>query len=354
MIPYLWLLVFVTVTAFFGRRSGSRLIRWGSVAVVGAALVAFAGLRDRSIGTDTETYLSHFYASDRFSIVFERQDFAYYVLSWIARSLSDDYAALLLLIGAVVVVGYMSAIVRLVRRYETALYLFVALSVYTFFFNGARQGIAAAICFAAIPYLLERRLWPYMGLVLMAATFHRSALIALPLYWLASRDVRWTRLVGVGIATVVTVVFLGLFVGLAAELLSDKYARYAEAGEGGGKVWVTYLVGQGALLYFFRRVVSDSDGRYGRLLNIYLVGLVPALASTLSSVDPSGLLRLHLYFSPVAILLWPMVFQQFGTSALRGLLSSGFFAVTLAFFIMTTSTFSKLVPYRINTGLFAW
>ncbi|MBJ6984218.1 EpsG family protein [Luteimonas sp. MC1750] len=354
MIPYLLLLLFVVVVSYVGRRSGSYGVRRISLFVVGAALVLFAGLRDRRIGTDTGTYIRHFHASESIDIVGERQDWGYYLLSWFARTLSESYAVLLLLIAVVVVVCYMTTITRVVRRYETAIYLFVALSVYTFFFNGARQGIAAAICFLALPFLLERRLWPYIALIAVAATFHRTALIALPLYWLASPQVGWRRLSGIGVATAATVAFLGVFVGLAAELLSDRYARYADAGEGGGEVWVAYLVGQGAMLYWFKSIVPDRNGWYARLLNIYLVGLVPAVASTLSSVDPSGILRLHLYFSPVAILLWPMVFERLGTTPLRGLLALGFGGVTFAFFFLTTSTFSGLAPYRLNTSIFAW
>lgn len=353
MTPYLLLLLFVTVTAYAGRCSGDRGVRRVSLVIVGAVLVGFAGLRDRRVGTDTGTYLMHFYASGDFSIVFERTDFGYYILSWFARSLSDSYAVLLMLIASIVVTAYLFAIVRLSKRYETAIYVFVALSVYTFFFNGARQGIAAAICFAALPFLLERRVWPYIGLVLLATSFHRTALIALPLYWMASREVRWTRLLGLGVATAAAVGFLGVFVPLAAELLSDKYAQYAEVGEGGGEVWVTFFVGQGALLYGLKNYVPDPDGRYARLLNIYLVGLVPSLASTLSSVDPSGLLRLHLYFSPVSILLWPMVFQSIKTPFERTLLSMGFLMITFAFFVLTTSTFSKLSPYYLNSSVFA-
>lgn len=354
MIPYLSLLIFVTAMTYLGRRSGDKVIHRFCLTVVGGALVLFAGLRDLRIGTDTGTYIRHFYASESFDIVSERQDIGYYVLSWLARWLSDSYAVLLVLIALIVVVCYMVTITRVVRRYETALYLFVALSVYTFFFNGARQGLAAAICFLAIPFLLERRLWPYLALVAVAATFHKSALVTLPLYWVASTQVRWTRLVILGFATLLTVAFLSVFVGLAADILSDKYARYADAGKGGGEVWMTYLVAQGALLYLFKTFVPDPDGRYARLLNIYLVGLVPAIASTLSAVDPSGILRLHLYFSPVAILLWPMVLAQVKTTAVRGLFLLGFVTVTLTFFVLTTSTFSHLVPYQLNKSIFIW
>ncbi|MHB8978809.1 MAG: EpsG family protein [Trichloromonadaceae bacterium] len=344
----------MTATAYLGRNSGDKVAHRFCLVVVGGALILFAGVRDQSIGTDTGTYVRHFYASESFDTIFERQDFGYYVLSWFARWLSESYSVLLVLIALIVVVCYMVTITRVVKRYEVALYLFVALSVYTFFFNGARQGIAAAICFLAIPFLLERRLWPYLVLVALAATFHRTALITLPLYWIASSQIRWTRLAILGFMTSLTIAFLGVFVRLAADILSNKYAKYSDAGDGGGEVWMAYLVAQGALLYLFKTFVPDLDGRYARLLNIYLVGLVPAVASTFSAVDPSGIMRLHLYFSPVAILLWPMVFWQFRTAAARGLLLLGFVAITLTFFVLTTSTFSHLVPYQLNESIFTW
>lgn len=355
MIPYLLLLLFVVVVAYLGRRAGNEVVRRISIGAVMLALVAFAGLRDSAVGTDTGTYVRQFRFSESFATVAERgNEVGYGLLRWLARNISESYSVLLLMIAAIVVACYVPTIVKLTRRYETALFLFITLGVYTFFFNGARQGIAAAICFAALPFLLERRLIPYLLMVALAALFHQTALIALALYPLASQRVHWTRLVALGVATVVLVVFLQVFVDFAAALLDDKFAAYAIEGEGGGQVWVAFLLGQGVMLYLFKDTVRDPEGHYGRLLNIYLIGLVPALASTLSGVNPSGLLRLHLYFSSVAILMWPMVFLQFRTTPLRGLVALGFAGVTLLFFLLTTSTFSNLTPYRVNQEIAAW
>lgn len=354
MIPYLLLLLFVTITAYAGRCSGDRVVRRASLVSVAAVLVAFAGLRDHIVGTDTGNYVRRFLASDSTAILFRDNEIGYNALSWFARSLSDSYAVLLTLIALIVVSCYVTTIVRVVRRYETALFVFITLGVYTFFFNGARQGIAAALCFLAIPFLLQRRLVLYVLLVIVAVLFHQTAVVALPLYYLASQEVRWRRLAMIGFATLVVVAFLQVFVNLAADLLDDKYAVYADAGEGGGKVWVAFLLGQGALLYFFKSLARESNGSYARLLNIYLVGLVPVLASTLSGINPSGLLRLHLYFSSTAILMWPMVFRQFGAAPLKGLLALGFFAGTITFFTLTTMSFSNLAPYRINSDIASW
>ena len=355
MTSYLLLLFFVVVVAYLGRRSGSKPLRRASLALVTLTLIAFAGLRDYRVGTDTGNYVRMFGFSESFESVTEQEtEIGYNFLAWLARNFSDSYSALLLLIAAVAVVCYVPTIVRLTRRYETGLYLYITLGTYTFSFNGARQGIAAAICFAALPFLLQRRWLPYLLMVGAAALFHQTAWIALVLYPLASARVNWQRLLLLGAGTVVLVAFLQVFVGFAATLLDDRFAAYAEESDGGGMIWVAFLLGQGALLYLFKGRVHDPERYYVRLLNIYLIGLVPALASTLSGVNPSGLLRLHLYFSSVAILMWPMVFLQLRSVSPRALIAFGFMVVTMLFFLLTTSTFSGLTPYRLNAEIVGW
>lgn len=352
MLPYINLLLFVTVLSYIGRRFGSAAFRRLSITIVALTLIFFSGWRNYTVGTDTETYIWYFYTIDNLDDILEQQDKGYYLLMWLAQQLSDNYAILLLLVASIVVICYFSTILRVVKRYETSIFLFITLSIYTFSFNGIRQGIAAALCFLALPFLLDRKKWPYIALVVLAFNFHPTALINLPLYWLASPQINVRRLIIIALATLVTIVFLNVFVGLATEFLSDKYADYAQAGDGGGRTWVAFLVCQGLVLYYFKDLIPDSNVWYARLLNIYMIGLIPAIASTLSGVNPSGLLRLHLYFSSMAILLWPMVFYQIRSPALRLLLTVGFLGVTVIFFIMTTSSFSDLTPYQFNTRYF--
>jgi hypothetical protein len=352
MIPYILVLLFVVPIAYLGRVSNDGLLRRLSLGLVAFVLVAFAGLRDRTIGTDIGNYIFRFVRSESASSITRDTEIGYNFLSWLARGLSDSYAVLLTMIAIIVVGCYLSTMVRLVRRYETALFIFICLGVYTFFLNGARQGVAAAICFAALPFLLERRAIPYFLTVVVAALFHHSALIALPLYYLASSRMDLSRLLLIAAALVASIGFLQLFVQLAAQLLSDKYSAYAQQHEGGGEVFAAFLLCQGILFFTLKRKIRDPEGHYIRLLNIYLIGLVPVLASTVSSVNPSGLLRLHLYFSPVAILMWPMIFLRMGSSAERGFITTMFLGLMILFFVLTTATFSNLTPYRFNQELF--
>ena len=352
MTPYVILLFTVVFIAYTGRLYGGRLGRFFSLVIIILLLSLFAGIRNETVGSDTDTYVALFMRYGSFDNIWRTQEYAYNALVVIASSISNNYSALLILTALIVVNCYVLTILRLTKRYETALFLFITLGSYTFFFNGARQGIAASICFFAIPWLLDRKPKQYFTLIGLAFLFHNSALVAVPLYFLAVPRVGLRQIFSVIIGTVVFSLFLRVFVGFAADLLDDKYAAYADATDGGGGVTAAFLIIQGVLLYLFRPNTLECNRKYQRLLNIYIIGLIPVVAAMVSNVNPSGLLRLHLYFSSTAILLWPMIFMSWKDTPKRTLVSLSFIIFLLIYFLLTVGTFSSLTPYIINQSIF--
>lgn len=286
---------------------------------------------------------------DAFSFRLEK-GFGFIVLA--GSLLSEGYAAYLFIIALLSVVFYFAPIIKLVPRYEVAIFVFIALGFYTFSFNGARQGIAVAICFSALPWLLERRVVFYFFTIAIATLFHKTALIALPLYFVAANQVGWRQLLLIIFGSVLLSISLSSFAQLAALLIDKKFASYGQAGEGGGEVKVAFLLGQAVLLLYFKKQVGHDNISYCRLLNIYLIGLAPALASVVGSVNPSGVLRLSIYFSHTVILLWPMVFMSFRRIENKVIFAVSFSIVAMAYFVLTTSTFSNLTPYQFNSEMF--
>lgn len=350
MTPYILVMILTVAIAHFGRISNDTVTRRFSIGAVTFALVAFAGLRSVRVGTDTGAY-KYFFTRSQIPGALDGVESGFRVLLWGIRSWTDSFPAVLLATALIVIGLYIVTILRTTPRYETAIFVYLTLGTFTFFFNGARQGIAAAICFAALPFVLQRRPFAYLSVIALASLFHQTAWIAAIIYIVASPRVGFARLALLAGATILTVAFLQIFVNFAADLLDDKYVVYAEAGEGGGVVWVAFLVCQGVALYMFRNVVRPSREYYDRLLNIYLFGLVPALASTISGVNPSGVLRLHIYFSSVSILLWPVVFYYLNHSPNRFIISLGFLSVAFLFFVLSTSSFSDLTPYSLTSEL---
>lgn len=352
MIPYLVVLILAVVITHLGRRYCSKASERLILLFVGLLLVFFAGFRSRSVGTDTGTYIAMLESVTSLEEALTYHvELGYSLLILASSSLSSGYAVMLTMIAMIVVFSYLFTLVRFTERYETALFLFITLGSYTFFFNGARQGIAAAICFLALPLLLERKALYYFLLIGLATFFHKTALLAIPLYFLARSRVGWRELLFVLVGAGVMAFFLSIFAQLAAGLIDERYASYGQEGEGGGHVKVAFLFGQGVIFLLLRKDVSDPKGYYAKLLSIYLIGLVPAIASVIGSVNPSGILRLSAYFEHTAILLWPMVFISFKNEWTRAIISIAFLLVAVAYFILTTTGFSDLTPYRINPGL---
>lgn len=353
MTPYLLVLFVATTATYFGRVSGSVGIQRASLVAVAIFLICFAGFRDYHVGTDTGNYVYNFYRSHSLKEAqLGNMEFGYVAFVWLTRLLSDNYAVLLLSIAAIVVAFYLSTIVRFVDRYEFGVYLFIVFGSYTWLFNGARQAIAGAICFWALRFVINRRLVPYVACIAAAMLFHKTAIVALPIYFLATPDLKLKRLISLAAAIVLFAVFIRIFVGIASQFLDDRFAGYSAQKSRGGEVVTAYLTGEAGLFLWLRRRITVNLDLYDKFLNIYLVALVPAYVTVISSVDPSGLMRLATYFSGAEILLWPMIFREIRRTRQRALVGLSFLAVTIAYFILTTDGFANLTPYRMNGGLF--
>ena len=68
-----------------------------------------------------------------------------------------------------------------------SLLLFLLVSYFTMI-NGIRQVLAGAVIFLALPCLRDRKFIPYALLALLGASFHASALIMLPMYFVLSGE----------------------------------------------------------------------------------------------------------------------------------------------------------------------
>lgn len=64
-------------------------------------------------------------------------------------------------------------------------YLFVALTFFATSMNFVRQSIAASIILWCYPFLKQKKIVPYMLLVLLACSFHYTAVIMVPVYFFA-------------------------------------------------------------------------------------------------------------------------------------------------------------------------
>ena len=81
---------------------------------------------------------------------------------------------------------FLIAIYQQADSFAFSFFLFMAFGYYFQSFNTVRYYLALAIAVVAIPYVLRREWLKFILLVVLGATLHKSILVVIPLYFLAS------------------------------------------------------------------------------------------------------------------------------------------------------------------------
>ena len=108
----------------------------------------------------------------------------YLLLNWVVSLLGGDYRIFLFVFHFLLTVLVFVWIGRYSASPWLSVFLFLTLQYFALSMNFLRQALAAAIAIWAYPFLKKRRFLPACGLVLLAACFHRTALVMLPLCFL--------------------------------------------------------------------------------------------------------------------------------------------------------------------------
>ncbi len=106
-----------------------------------------------------------------------------------------------------------------------SLYLFVTMGYFFSSFNILRQFIAVSILFAGFRFLKEGRFVPYLALVLVAMTFHKTAIVMIPLYFLVRLRLKQSYMITLGL---LGLCILPLQSRLTPFLVNTFYPQYAD------------------------------------------------------------------------------------------------------------------------------
>ncbi len=319
-------------------------------------MVLVAGLRNYNVGTDTPNYVGFFTdiltLSDALQYGFNHGEYGFWIFTWLMRTISDQFAIFFIAIAIIVVGCYQWTIVKYSANWSISFFVFITMGFYSFFFNGARQGIACAIFALAIGPLLERNSMAYIGYVLLAFLFHKTALMMLPVYLIFDNNISIKKnllILGVGVAGSAAfqrIVVLGTQV-------DDRYSTFGNTSEGGGYFTSGFTVVLGIFFFLFKKYVHTERERYGLFLNMFLFGAMISLSSAILSVNPSGFLRFAMYFNVSAIFLWAIVYENIVSRSSRMFFGYFFSTCYIVMFYLMTERFSHLVPYTFNPAISA-
>lgn len=283
-----------------GSATVQRLVWWG----VGLLFTLLIGLRYQ-VGADWGNYLDFY---DRVLWVplqdaMKLNDPGYMALNWLAGLVGGEIYLVNLACGAVMMAG----LVTFARRQPLpwlALLVAVPYIIIVTAMGYTRQSVALGFELLALVALMDAKLRRFVFFIICGALFHKSAMLLLPLAFLASsRNRVWTLM---------WVSLTGAAMGVAIlfdhyEILWQNYVKDQMVSEG-GPIRVAMNALPAALLLLFRKRLMP-DGEAGRLwfwMAVFSLACIPLVALASTAVD-----RVALYFMPIQLYVFSGVHRLF-------------------------------------------
>lgn len=203
------------------------------------------------------------------------------------------------------------------KKYSVNLWLsvlmFVTVGSYYASFNITRHIFAVAIVFIGSRYLYERKFFKWVLVVLLAALFHKTAIIMIPFYFILNFRIKLKNWVIIVIGSAIVILFFDNIVDFAQQYF---YEQYTDDSYGMWGQAVTNIVLPVAFLIFslFNINKLDPENNIHRIW--FNAGIFYAFFNILA-LQVEMVERLGRYFAPYSLLLIPFIFSKMQNKHLR-------------------------------------
>ena len=224
---------------------------------------------------------------------------------------------------------FLAAIYKQADSFGFSFFLFMAFGYYFQSFNTVRYYLALAIALYAIPYVLKKEWGKFILLVLLGATLHKSLLVVLPLYFLASLNwKKWQLMLAALFCT--TFFFLQDFYLRVVVFLYPTYedTEYLE----GGTSYVNIARCLAVLvlaLFCYRKVIKDNlRNRFyfycnlGALVMYVCCSFLPIIS------------RIGYYLTITHIFFLPTLIESIENRKLKKLMTAGVCLAGVLYFVL--------------------
>ena len=170
--------------------------------IIAAFCIVIMAFRGISVGIDTAAYYNEFYPFDYSSLFNERysSERGFMLLNVVLNKLGCSFYVLTFIEALIVVLPTFFLVKKYSKNPYLSFFYYVALDYFLFGLTGMRQAIAIGIVLIAFEVAQRRKFLPFICLVAIAMTFHRTAIVALPIYFLGyfslkKKHISWILLV---------------------------------------------------------------------------------------------------------------------------------------------------------------
>lgn len=245
---------------------------------------------------------------------------------------------------------------KTIKKYVPSNYHWLAVFLYVFnpymmlvHSSAMRQGLAISIFLIAIRFLARRRAIGYFVCILIAASFHKSALVLLPIFALSFVNIRINKALAIAILTS----FISLFALLSVlgpyinQLINAIFPKYASAYYGGTSfssgLGLIFMIGELIVVLYYAglefeprlllessdedecydlescEILRDQSVNVGEVKSrriLYLLAIISFMFVPLG-LSLAMFSRINMYFTVMLIFVFPIIMSKSRNEAFK-------------------------------------
>lgn len=251
-----------------------------------------SGVRDTSIGTDVDKYVGpdfHYAVKSNSIVEYFKQteeEPLYAFLNYMVSRFTDNVHYMLFAIQLIMTTLVYITICKQRKKISMPIAMLVYMTlIYTRFLNLIRQGLAVSVVIFAFNYVEKKKLLKFLVCIGIASLFHRTAILALPiylLYWCIDKGDKKSSvaLIISYIILIISVFYYDIvlegFVNFS--ILPDKFEVYL--GKFKNDVWdmniflTAYKAIWIIIFAFLYKKMSTKDNNIKFLINMLLIDII--------------------------------------------------------------------------------
>ena len=291
-------------------------------------LLLVMGLRGIEVGTDTLGYINEFQNADtRYRVT----EFGFSYFNKFINTIGSSPKLYLMAVSLVT----LSPIAWVIHKYSkniTLSYLLYAnLGYMAFAMSGIRQTIAISITSLALIFLLKNRKLAFCALVILAATFHNTALIFFLLLPIVRISLTQLQAIGMFIILLITpLLLMDAFLSLDYLLLQTYLNEYLDDSSSSNILVIIIAILPPLVALFLWPKGNDTNKN-----TTFFILTALAMSIVVAGNDFQMLSRLALYFNIYSIILLPNLIERIRPTSIRWLARASMLILSICFFSLS-------------------
>lgn len=311
-----------------------------SIVLIGLFLLILIAFRGKFVGIDTPSYIWSYERLSTDSLNLYSSFIAengFTLLEYIIKKLNLSFRYVIFIEAAAYIIPVCYIIFRYSRNPYLSLFYFISLDYFYFGMTGIRQTIAIGICLIAFEMAQRRELVKYLLLVYLATTFHSTAIIFFPVYFLGMVPFKKKY--------ILIFILIGIIVFIFKDSIGNFIRQYS-------RIYYSDMATGGIGMYLFMLSVTilgliTSGKKWDDVLGENLIDnmmIVAVIIYPILQFNPT-VFRLHYYYSIMVILFIPNMVKKIKVPQIHLVVNVVLFIITIYYYFFYTMQNMGVVPY---------